>query len=110
MAREWHRRELNLGPNLAAGKPVTGRSWRTDTMQRPVIGLPEDDDEFLGATALENEDAGSSEEILYYLGSYLGGPEAPVDPKVLRVAACPGFMRAAPGLAGVCQSIRPGPG
>ena len=44
-------------------------------------------------------DAGSSEEILYYLGSYLGGPEAPVDPKVLRVAACPGFMRAAPGIS-----------
>jgi len=43
-------------------------------------------------------DAGSSEEILYYLGSYLGGPEAPVDPTVLPVAACPGFMRSAPGI------------
>jgi prepilin-type N-terminal cleavage/methylation domain-containing protein len=43
-------------------------------------------------------DGGSSEEILYYLATYLGGPEAPVDPTVLRVAVCPGFMRAAPGI------------
>jgi prepilin-type N-terminal cleavage/methylation domain-containing protein len=43
-------------------------------------------------------DAGSSEEILFYLAPYLGGPEAPVDPKVLPVATCPGYMRSAPGV------------
>jgi prepilin-type N-terminal cleavage/methylation domain-containing protein/prepilin-type processing-associated H-X9-DG protein len=43
-------------------------------------------------------DAGSSEEILFYLAPYLGGPEAPVDPKILPVAACPGYMRSAPGI------------
>jgi prepilin-type N-terminal cleavage/methylation domain-containing protein len=43
-------------------------------------------------------DANASEEILFYLHPYLGVPRAPDEPKVLAVAACPGYMRCAPGI------------
>lgn len=43
-------------------------------------------------------DANSSEEILYYLHPYLGIRQAPDEPMVVAVAACPGYMRNAPGI------------
>ena len=43
-------------------------------------------------------DANSSEEILFYLHPYLGARGASDVPKVLPVAACPGYMKNAPGI------------
>jgi prepilin-type N-terminal cleavage/methylation domain-containing protein len=44
-------------------------------------------------------DANSSEELLYYIYPYLAVP-APSDvPAVVRVAACPGYMKSAPGIS-----------
>ncbi len=43
-------------------------------------------------------DANSSEEILYYIAPYLGVPPLTDEPKVIPVAACPGYMRGVPGI------------
>ena len=44
-------------------------------------------------------DAHSSEEILFYLHAYLGVAQASDVPKVIPVAACPGYMKNAPGVS-----------
>jgi prepilin-type N-terminal cleavage/methylation domain-containing protein/prepilin-type processing-associated H-X9-DG protein len=44
-------------------------------------------------------DANASEEILYYLYPYLGVPPPSDAPTVVRVAACPGYMKCAPGIS-----------
>jgi prepilin-type N-terminal cleavage/methylation domain-containing protein/prepilin-type processing-associated H-X9-DG protein len=43
-------------------------------------------------------DENSSEEILFYLWQYLAVPAPSGDPTVVPVAACPGYMRSAPGV------------
>jgi prepilin-type N-terminal cleavage/methylation domain-containing protein/prepilin-type processing-associated H-X9-DG protein len=43
-------------------------------------------------------DANSSEEFLHYIAPYLGVPHLPDQPTVIPVAACPGYMGAAPGI------------
>jgi prepilin-type processing-associated H-X9-DG protein len=43
-------------------------------------------------------DANSSEEFLHYVAPYLGVPQLPDQPTVIPVAACPGYMGAAPGI------------
>ena len=43
-------------------------------------------------------DANSSEEFLHYVAPYLGVPQLPDQPAVIPVAACPGYMGAAPGI------------
>jgi prepilin-type N-terminal cleavage/methylation domain-containing protein/prepilin-type processing-associated H-X9-DG protein len=44
-------------------------------------------------------DQNSSEEILYYIYPYLSLPAPSDAPKVARVAACPGYMKNAPGIS-----------
>ncbi len=44
-------------------------------------------------------DGNSSEEILYYIAPYMGAPASPNDPVVVPAAACPGYMRSAPGVS-----------
>ena len=44
-------------------------------------------------------DANSSEEILFYIAPYLGVPRPSDVPKVVLVAACPGYMKNAPGVS-----------
>jgi prepilin-type N-terminal cleavage/methylation domain-containing protein/prepilin-type processing-associated H-X9-DG protein len=44
-------------------------------------------------------DVNSSEEMLFYLWPYVGVPAPTEDPEVAAVAACPGFMRVAPGIS-----------
>ena len=43
-------------------------------------------------------DQNSSEEIMYYLWSYLGVLRPTEEPKVVPVGVCPGFLRSAPGI------------
>jgi prepilin-type processing-associated H-X9-DG protein len=43
-------------------------------------------------------DENSSEEMLYYIWHYVGVPAVSSDPTVVPVAACPGYMRSAPGV------------
>ncbi len=43
-------------------------------------------------------DENSSEEVLFYLYPYLGVPATSDVPEVVRVAACPGYMKCAPGI------------
>lgn len=43
-------------------------------------------------------DSNSSEEMLFYIARYLGAPKAGDTPRVAAVAACPGYMRKAPGI------------
>ncbi len=44
-------------------------------------------------------DENSSEEILYYLHPYLGVPKPSDGPVVVPAAACPGYMKSAPGIS-----------
>jgi prepilin-type N-terminal cleavage/methylation domain-containing protein/prepilin-type processing-associated H-X9-DG protein len=44
-------------------------------------------------------DANSSEQFLFYAASYLGIPPLSNQTAVIPVAACPGYMRAAPGIS-----------
>ena len=44
-------------------------------------------------------DANSSEQLLYYTVPYLGVPPLSNETAVVAVAACPGYMRAAPGIS-----------
>jgi prepilin-type processing-associated H-X9-DG protein len=46
-------------------------------------------------------DANSSEQFLYYTVPYLGVPPLSNETAVVAVAACPGYMRAAPGVSGL---------
>ncbi len=46
-------------------------------------------------------DENSSEEMLFYTWQYLGVPAPSGDPVVVPVAACPGYMRSAPGVNGI---------
>jgi prepilin-type N-terminal cleavage/methylation domain-containing protein len=43
-------------------------------------------------------DANSSEEFLHYIAAYLGVAQLSGEPTVIPVAACPGYMGAAPGI------------
>ena len=43
-------------------------------------------------------DENSSEEILFYIAPYLAAPARSDTPKVVPVAACPGYMKSAPGI------------
>jgi prepilin-type N-terminal cleavage/methylation domain-containing protein/prepilin-type processing-associated H-X9-DG protein len=44
-------------------------------------------------------DANSSEEMLFYIAAYLAGPPPSDQPTILRVAVCPGYLHAAPGVS-----------
>jgi len=46
-------------------------------------------------------DANSSEQLLFYTATYLGIPPLSDQTTVVPVAACPGYMRAAPGISGL---------
>jgi prepilin-type N-terminal cleavage/methylation domain-containing protein/prepilin-type processing-associated H-X9-DG protein len=50
-------------------------------------------------------DANSSEEMLFYTARYLGVPPAGEEPKVAPVAACPGYMRSAPGISSLNDMV-----
>ncbi len=46
-------------------------------------------------------DANSSEQLLYYVAPYLGVPPLKEEVAVIAVAACPGYMRYAPGIRSI---------
>jgi prepilin-type processing-associated H-X9-DG protein len=46
-------------------------------------------------------DANSSEEFLHYAAPYLGVPPLTGEPAVIPVAACPGYMKDAPGIRSI---------
>ncbi len=48
-------------------------------------------------------DANSSEEFLRYVAPYLGVPQLSGEPTVVPVAACPGYMGAAPGISKIAD-------
>ncbi len=50
-------------------------------------------------------DANSSEEILYYLYPYLGIPTPSEIPRVVPVAACPGYLQNAPGIHSLSDMV-----
>ncbi len=50
-------------------------------------------------------DAESSEEILFYIYPYLGVPAPGNEAKVVRVAACPGYMKSAPGISSLSDMV-----
>ncbi len=49
--------------------------------------------------------ASTSEEILYYIYPYLGVPAPSDTPSVVAVAACPGYMKCAPGITSLSDMV-----
>jgi len=48
-------------------------------------------------------DENSSEELMYYLNSYVAAPRPSEQPVIAQIAVCPGYVHCAPGLNGIAD-------
>ncbi len=97
-----------LLPALARARQKATQTKCVSNLKQLGLGLQmyidDNDDQLPGPVwdgMLANADLGSSEEILYYLAPYLGVPPLSDDPRVIAVAACPGYMNGVPGISSI---------